>query len=356
MDPRIREHARVLVDHCTDVGAGDMVVVNAPACADDLTVALHAELGARGARSLLTATNRRAERAYLRELDPEAVPGYDHVVAALEAADVHISVLANENTSELSDVPPAVRQADDRAAAAVQEAAPERRVLTQHPASGDAQTAEMSTEAYAEFVYDAVNRDWAAQREYQARLVERLNPAEEVRIVAGDGTDLSMSVAGMDAVNDAGEQNMPGGEVFTAPVPESVAGTVHFDYPVLVSGHEVVDATLTFADGEVVDFDAARNAAVLGDLLETDAGARRVGELGVGMNDAIDRFTRNMLFDEKMAGTVHLALGRSIPTSVGENEEGNVSAVHQDMLLEMGEGSRLEIDGETVQTDGEFVF
>jgi aminopeptidase len=165
-----------------------------------------------------------------------------------------------------------------------------------------------------------------------------------------------MSVAGNPTLNDYAERNLPGGEVFTAPAPDSVAGEVHFDKPLYHQGREVTDVRLEFEDGEVVDHAAAKNEAVLTGVLETDDGARRLGELGIGMNRAIDRFTYNMLFDEKMGDTVHMALGRAYEDTVGEGNERNQSAVHVDMIVDMSEDSYIEVDGERVQEDGTFVF
>jgi len=230
-----------------------------------------------------------------------------------------------------------------------------RWVITHDPTRADAQQAEMSTEAFTDFVYDAINRDWEAQREFQARMVDLLDPAETVRIVSGD-TDLRLSVDGMNAVNDYGRRNMPGGEVFTSPVVDSVEGTLFVDMPFVEGGREVTDARLEFEGGEIVDFAAGQNEAALESVIETDEGSRRVGELGIGMNRGIDRFTYNMLFDEKMGDTIHLAIGNAIEECVPEDRELNESARHVDMLVDMSENSRIEVDGDVVQRDGAFVF
>jgi aminopeptidase len=216
----------------------------------------------------------------------------------------------------------------------------------------------MSTPAYEEFVYDAVTMDWAEQSAFQRQLVETLDPAEEVRIVSGEETDVRMSVDGTVAVNDDGRNNLPGGEVFTAPVPDSVEGTVLFDKPVITHGREVTSARLTFTDGEVTDFAAEQNEDALAATLAADAGASRLGELGIGMNREIDQFTYNMLFDEKMGDTVHLALGRAYEKNVPEDSpvERNDSSIHLDMIIDMSEESRIEVDGQVVQRNGAFRF
>jgi aminopeptidase len=231
-----------------------------------------------------------------------------------------------------------------------------RWVGTQYPAPGNAQKAGMSTEAYEDFVYRAVDRDWDAQREFQSQMVDILNDGSEVRIVSGDETDLTMSVDGMIAENDADDANMPGGEAFTAPVPDSVEGAVHFDKPRMWRGEEILDVRLTFEDGEVVEYSASQNEGALDEILSTDDGANRLGELGIGMNRGIDQFTYNMLFDEKMGDTVHMALGRAYEENVPEDRERNESDIHVDMITDMSEDSRIEVDGEVVQRNGTFVF
>ncbi|WP_232701560.1 aminopeptidase [Halobacterium wangiae] len=357
MDERIRRHAEVLVDQCAAVERGDMVRVNAPAVAEDLVVAVYERLGEIGARPTLAWRNSRASRAFDRAMDPEDYTRSDHTLAMLEETDAYIGINGARNLAETSDVSPENMTAARRENKDLQEALKETRwVGTQYPAPGDAQKAGMSTEAYEDFVYRAVDRDWDAQREFQAQMVEILDDASEVRIVSGEETDLTMSVDGMIAENDADDNNMPGGEAFTAPVPDSVEGTVRFDKPRMWRGEEILDARLTFEDGEVVEYSARQKEDALEEILNTDDGARRIGELGIGMNRGIDRFTYNMLFDEKMGDTVHLALGSAYDENVGEDREQNDSAIHVDMITDMSEDSFIEVDGEIVQRDGTFIF
>jgi aminopeptidase len=357
MDPRIREQAETIAEHSVDLQPGDDVVVVAPPAAEDLVVALHEVIGDHGANPLAMLSSDRAQRAYLRASDAEDFETPGHELALVEAADVYIAVRASANVTETGDVDPGVEAARSKARRPVlDERLSKRWCLTQFPAPANAQLAETSTEAYENFVWDAVNKDWDAQRAFQANLVEVLEPAEEVRIVSGEETDVRMSVAGNHALNDYGERNLPGGEVFTAPVPDSVEGTVLFDKPLYHQGREVEDVYLEFEGGEVVEHSAGKNEAVLTSVLDTDDGARRLGELGIGMNRDIDRFTYNMLFDEKMGDTVHMAVGRAYDATVGEGNEANESAVHVDMIVDMDEDSLIEVDGETVQRDGVFRF
>jgi aminopeptidase len=357
MDPRIREHAEVVVDHSTDIEAGDDVVVQVPAEAEDFAVALHELLGDRGANPMFLNYSDRAERAFLRAADPESFETPDHVLACYEEADAFVIARGGGNATEQSDVDPETTAAWRRAMKPVlRERLSKTWCLTQFPTQSQAQLADMSTEGYENFVWDAVNKDWDAQREFQSEMVDLMDDADEVRIRSGEETEVRMSIAGNRTLNDYGEKNLPGGEVFTAPVPDSVEGTVHFDMPLYRHGREIEDVRLTFEDGEVVDYSAGRNEGTLTGILETDDGARRLGELGIGMNRDIDRFTYNMLFDEKMGDTVHMAVGSAYTECVGEGNEANESAEHVDMIVDMSEDSTIELDGEVVQRNGTFVF
>ncbi|MFC7071089.1 aminopeptidase [Halobaculum lipolyticum] len=356
MDPRIREHAETIVEHSIELEAGDDLVIHLPSEAEDLAVALHEYAGDIGANPVYLNNSTRADRAFLRAREDDfELP--EHKLALFEAADAFVIARGGGNVSETVDVDPETTAAHNRATRPVQQARLSKTwCLTQFPTEGRAQLAGMSTEEYENFVYDAVSLDWEAQAEFQQQMVDRLNDAEEVRIESGEETDVTMSIAGNSALNDDGKANLPGGEVFTAPVKESVNGTVHFDLPLYRQGREIEDVRVTFEDGRVTEFSAGRNEDVLEGVFNTDENARYLGELGIGMNRAIDRFTYNMLFDEKMGDTVHMAVGAAYPETVGEGNEVNESAEHVDMIVDMSEDSVIELDGEVVQEDGTFVF
>ncbi|CCQ33953.1 Aminopeptidase protein [Halorhabdus tiamatea SARL4B] len=359
MDPRVDRHAELIVDRCTDVSEGDNVVLLSGPEAEDLNVALFEKIGERGGMPIRATQGGREHRSFIRAIDTEALTEPNHLDSLLEATDVLIMVRASRNVAETSDVAPESMQAFAQIMEPIQdhlEGENTDTVITQHPAPGDAQKAEMSTDGYTDFVYDAIDQDWDAQEEHQRQLVEILDPAAEVRVVAGEETDVTMSIEGNPAVNSVADENLPSGEVFTAPIPDSVEGTVRFDMPVVRHGREVEGAYLEFEDGEVIAHEAEQNEAVLTGILNTDGGARRLGELGIGMNRDIDRFTHNMLFDEKMGDTVHMAIGKSIEESVGEDNPKNESVVHLDMIVDMSEDSFIEVDGERIQEDGTFVF
>lgn len=359
----VHAHATTIVDHSVSIEAGDNVMIRAPSVAEDLVVALYERCGERGATPMLVSGGSprtglaRAERAFLRVGDPDEFALAEHQLAAMEATDVVILIFGSRNINETSDVDPAATSAYRAVQKPIlDEQLAKRWVITQFPTPADAQKAAMSTAAYEEFVYNAIDKDWAAQREHQEQMVERLDAAAEVRIVSGETTDMTMTVGAMTTGNDYGKQNLPGGEAYTVPVPDSVEGAVLFDKPVVWEGREIEDAFLRFEDGEVVAHSASKNETMLTSILETDPGARRLGELGIGMNRDIDRFTSNILFDEKMGDTIHLAVGQAIEECVPEDMELNESAQHVDMIVDMSEDSIIELDGDVVQRDGTFVF
>ncbi len=359
MDPRIREHAEILATHSTDMSDGDNVVIQMAPEAEDLAVALHEIAGERGANPVWLTYSDRADRAFMRaraDSDTE-FDTPSHHLSMYEEADVFIIARGGANATEKSDVDPETTAAYRRAVDPIlTERLSKRWNLTQFPTAAHAQLAGMSTEAYENFVWDAINKDWDTQYEFQESMIDIMDGADEIRIVSGEETDLTMSIAGNSTINDHGKNNMPAGEVFTAPVKDSVEGTVHFDMPLYRHGREIEDVRLRFENGRIESFSAERNEETLAGILNTDEGARYLGELGIGMNRDIDQFTYNMLFDEKMGDTVHMAVGRAYPETVGEENVVNESAEHVDMIVDMSENSHIAVDGDVVQRNGTFIF
>jgi aminopeptidase len=357
MDQRIHEHAAVLVDWSARIEAGDDVVVRVDEGAHDLAVAVAEKLGERGANMLATYVSDEVESAFLRghDVDFEADPDFE--TAMLERADSVLSLRGKRNTAEKGAVPEGRRAAYKRSRTEIKRLRMDTDwVSTLHPTRALAQQAGMGYGAYKDFVYDAILRDWERLADEMANVKDLLDEGSEVRIVKPD-TDLTLSIADRTAVNSAASlaydsHNLPSGEVFTAP--SDPEGEVYFDVPMTHDGARIRDVHLAFEDGEVVDWSAGTGESALEDVLTTDEGARRLGELGIGMNRGIDRFTDTILFDEKMGDTVHLAVGRAYDDCLPEGETGNRSAVHTDMIIDMSEDSRLEVDGEVVQRNGTF--
>jgi len=214
----------------------------------------------------------------------------------------------------------------------------------------------MSLAAYEEFVFGAMALNendpvafWRKKGEEQARLIERLEQSREIRIV-GPETDLTLSIESRKFLNGDGMHNMPCGEVFTGPIEDSANGEVYFGIPVAVGGREVSGVKLRFEGGKVVEASAEKGEEYLNAMLDADEGARYLGELGIGTNYGIPRATKNILFDEKLGGTVHLAVGRSYEKTGGKNE----SSVHWDLICDLREGGELYADGELLQEGGAF--
>jgi aminopeptidase len=220
-----------------------------------------------------------------------------------------------------------------------------------YPTSALAQDAGMSLRDFEDVLYGACLVDWDAEHRRISRYARLFDEAEEVRIV-GEGTDLRVSVAGRRAEVDAGFGNMPGGEFFLCPLEASTEGTIAFtEFPAVWGGRELRGVRLRFSAGRVVDASAESEEDFLLQTLDTDDGARRVGELGIGCNPGIDRYLGNVYFDEKMDGTVHVALGMGFEHLGGTNE----SAIHWDIVKDLRSGGRIELDGETVQENGAWV-
>jgi aminopeptidase len=294
-----------------------------------------------------------ASRTWLRSAPLERIAVVPSIEQhALENCDALIVIDAPENTRDAADL------SADRMGAMQGAYRPSMERIFRHevpwvgcqyPTPALAQDAGMSTDAFADFLYGACLRDWDAERERMQRYADRFDAAEEVRIV-GDGTDVRLSLAGRPMKVDAGGANIPGGEFFGCPVEDSAEGTIAFtEFPAVYGGREMNGIRLRFEAGKVVDASAETNEDYLVEMLDSDAGSRRLGELGIGCNPGITRYMRNTLFDEKIDGTVHFALGNGMPDLGGKNE----SRIHWDIVKDLRlPGTRIELDGEVVQHDG----
>ena len=354
-DPRDRQLAELLVDTCVGVQPGWQVLLVGTPSGRPLLEEIAQLLGERDAYALLRVSFDATfvPRTWMRAVSMErlaAIPDLDR--HALESCDALIVIDAPENTRDAASV-------DSERMAALQGAyrpAMERIfrhevawVGCQYPTPALAQDAGMGTREFADFLYGACLRDWVAEGERMQRYADRFDAAEEVRIV-GDATDIRLSIAGRPMKVDAGGANIPGGEFFGCPVEDSAEGTIAFtEFPAVYGGREMNGIRLRFEGGKVVDASAETNEDYLVEMLDSDEGSRRLGELGIGCNPGITRYMRNTLFDEKIDGTVHLALGNGMPDLGGKNE----SRIHWDIVKDLRlPGTRIELDGEVVQRDG----
>jgi aminopeptidase len=347
--------AALLCDWCLEVSPGQQVLVLTSTNAEPLVAALHGAILDRDAWPILRVTPPAVGAQFYRRARDRHLDSFAPIeLLEVQSADAVVAIDAPSNTSALAGIDPALITRAASARTQIREARLGHRwASTIWPTPALAQRAGMSELDYEAFVTGALFLDrpdpasaWAALSHRQAALVTRLSGARRIRIEA-DGTDLTLDVGGRTWINSDGRRNMPSGEVFTGPHERSANGTIRFTVP-SSRGATVSDVTLTFKDGEVVAATAEQGQEQLDAALAIDDGARVLGELGIGTNAGIDRATGSTLLDEKIAGTVHLALGRSYPETGGTN----VSALHWDLICDLRQGGRLSADGEPVVVDG----
>lgn len=358
-DQRLDKLARVLVDYSIEAGEADQVLLSGGATAEPLIKAVYTRLLQAGAIPIPVVGLPGIQELFFEHAQDHHYEKTPPITRAIyEGADAFISIMAPTNTRALANVDPDKQQMlgkrDQQLRDIVMEK--DRWVLTLFPTEALAQESDMGLEEYEEFVFSAMAlgkddpvRFWREKSEEQEKLKERLEEASEIRIV-GPETDLTLSVEGRTFVNSAGKKNMPCGEVFTGPVEDSANGTVYFGVPTAVAGREVSGVRLRFEDGRVVESTAEKGEDYLHSMLDADEGARYLGELGIGTNYGIPRATKNILFDEKLGGTVHLAVGKSYEETGGKND----SSVHWDLICDLHDGE-LYADGELIQKNGEFI-
>jgi aminopeptidase len=350
--------AALLCDWCLEPAEGDQVLVSTTTLAVPVAAAVHRAVLNRGAWPLLRLAPSGLERDFYELASEAQLDGFAPLdLVEAQSVDISLRIAAPANVRQLAGIDPARIARAARARRPLQEARLARRwCVTLWPTSALAQQAGMGDGDYAAFVARALFLDrpdptaaWRELSAAQARLVERLSVAREIRIEA-EGTDLRLRVEGRTWINSDGRRNMPSGEVFTGPHEDSAEGTIRFAIPSNRGGSEVAGVELTFRAGEVVAARADRGEDYLREALEIDPGARILGELGIGTNRGIDRATGSTLLDEKIAGTVHLALGSSYPETGAVNQ----SALHWDLICDLRPGGVLSADGEAIVVDGNF--
>jgi len=365
-DPRVDSLARILVGYSVEVGEGDSCLIEGSVAGEPLIAAVYEEVLKAGGLPLLTMSLQGQQATYFKHASDAQLEWVSPVAEwAANEADCRIAIGAATNNRELSAIAPE-RQVKRRTAThhlseAVMRRSAEgthRWVYTLYPTHAYAADAEMSSAEFEDFYFHACLADdpdplgaWERASEECRRLAGWIEGHDEVRVTA-PGTDIRLGIAGRKFIAADGKRNMPDGEFFTAPAEDAVEGEVSFGLPAMIGGREVAGVRLRFESGKVVDASAERGEEYLLSLLDTDDGARRLGELGIGTNYGIDRGTRDVLLDEKIGGTVHMALGAAYPECGGTNQ----SAVHTDLVCDLRKGGRIEVDGQPFQEDGRFLI
>ncbi len=364
-DQRADALARVLVGYSTRVEQGDVCVIQSTTTAEPLVQAVYEEVLRAGGLPVLQLAPEGASAAFYELASDEQLDWIPPTAEwAAESADVRIAIMADANARELSQTEPARQARAQRARKPLMETSMRRAAageyrwaLTLFPTHAYASEAGMSLSRYEDFLYAAclVNDPepltaWRRQSDDVNRLAQWMEGKEEVRVTA-PGTDIKLGVAGRTFIPCAGEHNMPDGEFFTGPIEDSVEGEVSFSFPASYGGREVAGVRFRFEGGRVVDASADRGEDFLLETLDTDEGARRLGELGIGTNYGISTGTKEILLDEKIGGTVHMAIGMSYPETGGKND----SAVHWDMVCDLRQGGTITVDGVELQRDGRFL-
>jgi aminopeptidase len=361
MDPRVAKLAKVLVNYSIALKPGDQFVLRTSPLAEELNLAIYEEAVKTGAHVLVQMSMPGAEELFYKYASDTQL---DHISPVrkliTETFDASLYIEAEHNTRSLSGIDPTRMARARKAGAPLSKIAFERSArgelrwgLTVYPTHAMAQDADMNLADYREFVYGAgmLNDDdpvafWKAEGVKQGKLVSWLKGREKA-VLKGSNVDISLSIKERTFIPCDGKYNFPDGEIFTGPVEDSVNGWIRFRYPAIYDSQEITDIELWFEKGKVIKETASKNQELLTALLNTDAGSRYLGEWGIGTNYGIQRFTKNMLFDEKIGGTIHFAVGAGYPESGSKNESG----LHWDMLCDMAE-SEITVDGDLFYKDG----
>ncbi|MCJ7696560.1 MAG: aminopeptidase [Anaerolineaceae bacterium] len=365
-DPRISRLADLLVNYSVFIQPGETVEIRGTTLSEPLLLEVYKKVLLAGGHPITRLSSPEANEIFYKYASDEQLRFiHKPLQLVIEEYDAVISLIAEENTKALSNVDPGkmviASQARKELSKLFMERAARKELkwtLSLFPTHASAQEAEMSLSDYEDFVYNACMPDkddpvgyWTRIYNKQQKVVEWLSDKENVH-VKGPGTDLRLRITGRKFINCACKENVPDGEIFTGPIEDSVEGHVTFSYPAIYSGKEVSNVQLWFEKGKVVKATADKNEIFLNETLDTDEGARYVGEFAIGTNEGIQQFTREILFDEKIGGSFHMALGASYPESGGLNE----SAIHWDMICDLREGGEIEVDDQLMYKNGKFVL
>lgn len=368
-DPRLARWADTLIDFSLEVKPGQEILIRVDELAIPLAREVYRSVLRAGGHPHIFVRVEGVDEIFFKTAVDEQL-GYVSPIRKFEyeTIDHLVAITAPTNTAALAGIDPAKQAAAAAANTAIRKSLFARTaegkanwVLTLYPTASTAQNAGMSLSEYEEFVMSAMFLDrpdparaWRDFSAAQQKYVDYLNKVKEIRFVAQD-TDIRMRVDGRTWINSDGHHNFPSGEIFTGPVEDSVNGVVRYTFPAAHLGNEVDDIRLTFKDGKVVDFDASRGREFLAGMLDSDPGARFLGECAIGNNYGVQRFSRNTLYDEKIGGTFHLALGNSY----AETGAKNVSSLHWDMVCDMrpdAGGGAIYADGIVIHENGQWVI
>ena len=366
INPLMKKYAEVLVNYSLSIKKGDDLIIQGNMISEPLIKAVYQEAVQAGAHPIVMTNFEDQDNLFYKHASEEQL-NYSSPFAKYlyENMDAMIRIIGNYNTKSLSNVDPEKIKKRKLANRELMGIYMERAArgelrwnICQFPTLADAQEANMSLAEYEDFVFRACYLDeddpvgyWEGFGRELHRIAAYLNNVEELHFMSQD-TDIKCCVKGRQWIADQGKENYPGGEVFTGPVEDSVEGQIRFSFPGIYQGKEIEDIRLTFEKGQVVKATAAKGEELLLSLLASDEGSRYVGEVAVGCNKGIKRFSRNMLFDEKIGGTIHLAIGSSYPETGGKN----ISAIHWDMLCDMKKEGEIYADGEKIYENGEFLI
>jgi len=354
VDLRTRKLAQLAVRYSLFVKPGEKVIISGGVEAIPFLVELYKEIILQKAHPIVRVGLPDVSDFFYKYATKEQIERFpEELMETIKKVDKYIGVVTNTNTRELTNSDSkkiTVRQkvVHPISTYVCNEKDKIRRCTIAYPCLALAQEAEMSLTEYENFVYQACIQDWKKLGKEIDKIKNKFEKGKNVHL-SGEGVDLKFSISSKNAVAGKGEDNMPDGEVFMAPVRESLNGWIKFDYPAIEAGKEVTDIFLKFEDGKVIEATASKNEDFLKEMLATDENASYVGEFGIGCNPKINRFTKNLLFDEKIGGTIHLALGDAYK----ENGGGNDSAIHWDIVKDMSK-AKIILDGKVVQGNGKW--
>lgn len=357
-DPRIQKLAENLVGYSVNVQPGENVLVEMIGNERDLLIAIIEEVGKKGGNAFVELTDRTVQRSLFKYASEEQMKTWAEIdLNRMKQMDCYIGIRAGTNVNELSDVPEdkmkLYNSLYSHPVHSEQRVKHTKWVVLRYPNASMAQLANTSTEAFENFYFDVCNLDYAKMDRAQDALADLMKRTDKVRIT-GPGTDLSFSIKGIGAIKCSGERNIPDGEVYTAPVRDSVNGTISYNTPTLYNGITFENMKFRFENGKIVEA-TSNDTENLNKILDTDGGSRYIGEFAIGFNPYILHPMKDILFDEKIAGSLHFTPGQAYE----EAFNGNKSSIHWDLVLiqrpEYG-GGEIYFDDVLIRKDGIFVL